>query len=267
MATGRLAEKSCAVTGGARGGARGIGRGIAMRLAAEGAQVAVADLDFDGAQQVVGEIKAAGGDALACRCDVSDRASVRAAIKAIVDAHGSLDVIFNNAGVAEVRPFMEVKEEHWNWVMKINGLGVLICMQEAARQMIAQGRGGKIINMSSIAGRQGNTIQPHYCASKFSVVALTQAGARAFAEYGITANAICPGIVETDLWDGMDDGFIEFGIAERRGEAMERFAGGIPLGRTSTPDDLAGPAAFLASGDADYITGQCLVVDGGIVMQ
>ncbi len=262
MATGRLEGKSCAVTG----AARGIGKAIAVRLAAEGARVAVVDLDFDGARQVVDEIGGAGGEALACQCDVSDRAGVRATIEAIVEAHRSLDVIFNNAGIAEIRPFMEVEEEHWDRLMKVNGLGVLICMQEAGRRMIVQGQGGKIINTASIAGKEGYDIQPHYSATKFSVIALTQAGARAFAKHGITVNAICPGIVRTDLWDGLDEGFMEFGIAERPGQGMEQFAERILLGRTATPEDMAGPAAFLASDDSDYITGQSLMVDGGMVL-
>jgi len=175
-------------------------------------------------------------------------------------------VIFNNAGIAEIRPFMEVEEEHWNRLMTVNGLGVLICMQEAARLMIEQGH-GKMINTASIAGKEGYDIQPHYSATKFSVVALTQAGARAFGPHGITVNAICPGIVETELWEGLDDDFMRFGITERPGEGMERFSERILLGRTATPEDMAGPAAFLASSDSDYITGQSLMVDGGMVLQ
>ncbi len=262
MVNGRLQGKSCVVTG----AARGIGKAIAVRLASEGARVAVVDLDIDGAQHVAEEINTSGGEALALQCDVSDRAGVQATIRVVVEAHGSLDVIFNNAGLAEIRPFMEVQEAHWDRLMKVNGLGVLICMQEAGRQMIAQGRGGKIINTASIAGREGYDIQPHYSATKFSVVALTQAGARAFAQHGVTVNAICPGIVRTDLWDGLDEGFIEFGIADRPGQGMEQFAERILLDRTAVPEDIAGPAAFLASGDSDYITGQSIVVDGGMVL-
>ena len=150
--------------------------------------------------------------------------------------------------------------------MRVNGLGVLICMQEAARQMMAQGEGGKIINTSSIAGREGYDIQPHYSASKFAVIALTQAGARAFAEHGITVNAFCPGVVRTELWEQLDREFMAQGLFENPGDAMAEFAKRILLGRTSTPDDIVGLASFLASDDSDYITGQSIMVDGGMVL-
>ncbi len=263
MTAGRLMGRSCVVTG----AASGIGRAIAVRLAADGARVAVVDLDDEGAWRVAAQIIADGGEAEAYECNVSDRAAVRTTLEAIVDGSGGLDVIFNNAGIAEIRPFMEVEEEHWDRLMQVNGLGVLICMQEAGRIMIEQGRGGKMINTASIAGKEGYEIQPHYSATKFSVVALTQAGARAFATHGITVNAICPGIVVTELWDGLEEDFMRFGITERPGEGMERFSERILLGRTASPEDIAGPAAFLASTDSDYITGQSLMVDGGMVLQ
>ena len=263
MAAERLAGKSCVVTG----AASGIGRAIAVRLASDGAQVAVVDLDYEGALQVNAQVSADGGQAESYQCDVSNRSAVRSTLEAVVQATGALDVIFNNAGIAEIRPFMEVGEEHWERLMQVNGLGVLICMQEAGRLMIEQGRGGKMINTASIAGKEGYDIQPHYSATKFSVVALTQAGARAFAKHGITVNAICPGIVVTELWDGLDEDFMQFGITDRPGEGMERFSERILLGRTATPEDIAGPAAFLASADSDYITGQSLMVDGGMVLR
>lgn len=263
MTSERLAGRSCVVTG----AARGIGRAIAVRLASDGARVAVVDLDYEGALEVAAQITAEGGQTEAYECDVSNRTIVRSTLETIVATTGGLDAMFNNAGIAEIRPFMEVEEEHWDRLMRVNGLGVLICMQEAGRVMIEQGRGGKIINTASIAGKEGYEIQPHYSATKFSVVALTQAGARAFAEHGITVNAICPGIVVTELWDGLDEDFMRFGITERPGEGMERFSEQILLGRTASPEDIAGPAAFLASADSDYITGQSLMVDGGMVLQ
>lgn len=262
MANQRLTDKSCIVSG----AARGIGTAIAKRLAAEGASVGVADIDIDGAQHVADEITGQGGKALACRCDVSARDDVKSMIHQVVDTFGSLDVIFNNAAVAEIRLFMDVEEEHWNRIMKVNGLGVLICMQEAARQMIEQGHGGKIINTASIAGKEGYDLQPHYCASKFAVVALTQAGARAFGQHKITVNAFCPGVVRTELWKQLDQEFIELGISERPGQAMDDFASRALLGRSSTTDDIVGLAAFLASSDSDYITGQSIMVDGGMVL-
>ena len=198
--------------------------------------------------------------------DVADRARVKEMIERTVEAFGRLDVIFNNAAVAGIKPFMDLTEDDWEGLMRVNALGVLICMQEAARRMMAQGEGGKIVNTASIAGKEGYDIQPHYCASKFSVVALTQAGARAFGKHGITVNAFCPGVVETELWEQLDREFIDQGLFEEPGDAMKTFASRILLERTSTPADIAGLAAFLASDDAGYITGQSIMVDGGMVL-
>ncbi len=262
MASRRLDGKTCVVSG----AARGIGKDIAVRLAEEGAQVGVADLDLEGAQKTADEIKGQGGKALACQCDVSSRADVKRMIKVVVDEFGALNVIFNNAALAEIRLFMDVREEHWERIMKVNALGVLIAMQEAAQQMIDQGKGGKIINTASIAGKEGSDLQPHYCASKFSVVALTQAGARALGKYGITCNAFCPGVVKTELWEQLDNEYMQLGLTEKPGEAMEGFASRTLLGRPSTPQDIVGLAAFLASDDSNYITGQSIMVDGGLVL-
>ena len=259
----RLEGKSCIVTG----AGRGIGRGIAIRLAEEGASVCVADIDDAAARAVAAEIEGQGGTALASCVDVAERPSVKEMVGSVVEAFGRLDVIFNNAALAGIKPFMDLTEGEWERLMRVNGLGVLICMQEAARQMMAQGEGGKIINTSSIAGREGYHIQPHYSASKFAVIALTQAGARAFAAHGITVNAFCPGVVRTELWEQLDEEFMAQGLFEKPGDAMAEFARRILLGRTSTPDDIVGLAAFLASDDSDYITGQSIMVDGGMVMR
>ena len=262
MAEGFVQDKVILVTG----AGRGIGRAIAGRLAEEGAGVGIADIDEAAAQAAAKDIAGAGGQALGLACDVADRDSVRTTIQAMVDQMGRLDVIFNNAAVAEIRPFMQVREQDWQRLMNVNGLGVLICMQEAARQMISQGNGGRIINTSSIAGREGYDLQPHYSASKFAVIALTQAGARAFAEHGITVNAFGPGVVHTELWEQLDKEFMEQGLSTEPGEAMAGFASRALLGRHSTPQDLVGVAGFLASDDANYITGQTIMVDGGMVM-
>jgi meso-butanediol dehydrogenase/(S,S)-butanediol dehydrogenase/diacetyl reductase len=259
---GRLERTSCIVTG----AGRGVGRGIALRLAQEGASVCVADIDAESAQRVASQIESDGGSALACLCDVADRESVKRMIDETVRAFGRLDVIFNNAGISEVKLFLDIQEQDWHKIMNVNGLGVLLCMQEAARVMIAQGDGGKIINTASIAGKQGYPGNPHYCASKFAVVALTQAGARTFGKHGITVNSFCPGVVDTELWEQLDAEFLALGETQRPGQAMEEFAAGILLGRVSTPDDIVGLAAFLASHDSDYITGQSIHVDGGMVL-
>lgn len=244
------------------GAARGIGAAMAAGLAAGGASVAIADLRAEDAEATAREI---GGGAIGFAADVRERASMRRAIGATVERFGGLDAIFNNAGVAQVKPFLDITEEDWRTVMDVNGLGVLIGMQEAIRVFQAQGRGGKIVNTASIAGKQGYEPLAHYSASKFAVVALTQAAARAFGRNGITANAICPGVVATPMWKLIDAGFQEHGLSKGPEDAFNEFAAGAVLGRASQPDDLAGVARFLASAESDFMTGQTLVVDGGMV--
>ncbi len=258
----RLAQQSIIVTG----AGRGIGASIARGLAAQGARLTIADIDADGAQAVARALREQGGEAIAVPVDVSQRASVKAMVEATVAKFGRLDGIFNNAGIAQTRAFLSITEDDWHRVMDINALGVLIGMQEAAKQMIAQGGGGKIVNTASIAGKQGYAPLAHYCASKFSVVALTQAGARAFGEHQIKVNAICPGVVATDMWKLIDQGFRSEGMTTHENEAFDKFSADILLGRPSTADDLVGVACFLASPDSDYMTGQSLVVDGGMVL-
>jgi meso-butanediol dehydrogenase / (S,S)-butanediol dehydrogenase / diacetyl reductase len=258
---GKLDGRACMITG----AARGIGRGIALRLAREGAGVCVADLNGEGAEAVAEEIRAAGGRAFGTGCDVGQRDSVSAAIEATIAELGRLDVLFNNAGISKTQHFLEITEEDWERIMRVNALGVLFGMQEAARRMKEQG-GGKIVNTASIAGKEGFPLFPAYCASKFAVVSLTQSGARDLAGDGITVNAFCPGVVETELWEQLDDEFIELGETERPGQSLEEFSEGILVGRLSTPEDIAGLAVFLASEDSDYITGQAINVDGGMLV-
>ncbi|UGS38983.1 glucose 1-dehydrogenase [Capillimicrobium parvum] len=256
-----LDGRVCVVTG----AGRGIGRRIAERLAEAGSAVAIADIDGASAEAVAAAISAPGKPALGVGCDVSDRASVRDAIARTIDAFGRLDVMFNNAGISQTKGFLDVTEDEWERIMRVNGLGVLLGMQEAARQMISQGDGGRIINTASIAGKEGYPLFAAYCASKFAVVALTQAGARSLAGNRITVNAMCPGVVTTELWQQLDAEFMELGETERPGQALEEFGAGILAGRLSTPDDVAGLAVFLASDAASYITGQAINVDGGMV--
>lgn len=245
------------------GAGRGIGAAIAKDVARKGARVMVADLNAAAAKGVADEI---GEAAASCTVDVADRASTQKMIEAAAQAFGGLDVIFNNAGVSQTCPFMEVTEGDFDRIMAINARGVLIGTQEAARLMIRQGTGGKIINTASIAGKQGYPLFAHYCASKFAVVALTQAAARDLAKHGITVNCFGPGVVRTELWEQLDREFIERGVTAKPDEAIDGFSEGILLGRYSTPKDIVGVTSFLASPASDYITGQTVMVDGGMVL-
>jgi len=258
----RLAGRVAIVTG----GAQGIGEGIVRRLAAEGARVAVADMNAAKAATVAESLRAAGHEAISVAVDVAERAQVKAMIAETVAAFGGIDILFNNAGFNKPLPFFDAGEDNFNAIMRVNALGVLIGMQEAGRQMIAQGRGGKIINTASIAGRQGYPEFAPYCASKAAVISLTQAGARELAKHRITVNAFAPGVVVTPLWDGLEQDMLDKGVIQRKGEFIESFSAGILIGHPSKPDDLAGMAAFLASSDADCITGQVIMADGGMVL-
>jgi meso-butanediol dehydrogenase / (S,S)-butanediol dehydrogenase / diacetyl reductase len=258
--TGLVEGKSIIVTGG------GIGEGIVRDLAAEGGRVTVADLNLAAAERVAAAIRKDGGQAIAVQVDVVDRASVQAMIKAAVAAFGRLDVMFNNAGVSKAGLFLEATEADWARIMGINGLGVLIGMQEAAKQMIAQNNGGKIINTASIAGKVGEQIATVYCASKACVISLSQAGAEALGKYNITVNCFSPGFVKTPLWDGLDKDLISAGYRDEPNAVDELAKTRAILGRVSTPRDLVGATTFLASEKSNYITGQNLMVDGGARM-
>jgi len=255
-------DRSIIVTG----SGRGIGRSIAEGLAQAGARVVIADIDAATAEATAAEIRATGAKAIGLAVDVADRASVRELIARTVTENGRLDAIFNNAGIAQVKPFNDITEDDWHRVMDVNAMGVLIGIQEASKQFIAQGGGGKIVNTASIAGKQGYEPLAHYSASKFAVVALTQAAARAFGKHRICVNAICPGVVATDMWKLIDKGFKDEGLTSRDNEAFEGFSADILLGRSSQPGDLVGVSIFLASAGSDYMTGQSLVVDGGMVL-
>ncbi len=188
-----------------------------------------------------------------------------AAFDAFVEQAGGLDVLFNNAGYNKALHFMDVTEDNWHAIMDVNALGTLIGIQEGARRMIPQ-QSGKIVNTSSIAGRQGYPSFAPYCASKFAVNALTQAAARALAEHNITCNAFAPGVVDTPLWTQLDSDLVSIGDAERPGQAMADFAAGILRGRPATPEDVVGTVLYLASSDSDYLTGQVVMIDGGMVL-
>jgi meso-butanediol dehydrogenase / (S,S)-butanediol dehydrogenase / diacetyl reductase len=259
--SGRVAGRRIVVTG----AGSGIGHAFVRRFAAEGAVVGVLDVDPTSARSVAEEVSVEGGAAIALTADVRDRTAVARALDTFVDAAGGLDVMFNNAGFNRPMRFMDVTEENWHAVMDVNALGTLIGVQEAARRMIPQGT-GKIVNTSSIAGRQGYPSFTPYSASKFAVNAITQAAARALAEHGITCNAFAPGVVATPLWTQLDKDLVEIGDADHEGQAMADFSAGILRGRPATPEDLVGTALYLASSDSDYLTGQVVMVDGGMVL-
>ena len=251
------------------GAARGIGRDIALRLARDGAAVALVDTRADGIERVAGEISEIGSKTTTFVADVSDRAQVFAAVDHAAAALGGFDIMVNNAGIALVGPVGEVTPEEANRVWSINVNGVLWGIQAAVAKFKEldnqhQGKISKIINASSIAGHDGFGMLGVYSASKFAVRALTQAAAKEHAADGITVNAYCPGVVGTDMWVEIDKRFAELtGAAE--GETYDKFVGGIALGRAETPEDVAGFVSYLAGTDADYMTGQAGLIDGGLV--
>jgi meso-butanediol dehydrogenase/(S,S)-butanediol dehydrogenase/diacetyl reductase len=250
------------------GAASGIGRAIAAGLAADGFAVVIADLDEAKGREAAKEVGASNqGKAIFQRVDVTDRASVKAAIGACQRQFGAIKVMVNNAGFNKPEPFLEATEATWRKIMDVNALGVLIGIQEAGKAMIAAGTKGKIINTASIAGRAGYPDFAPYCASKFAVVALTQAGARAFASKGITVNAFAPGVVDTPLWTQLDKDLMAMGASSAPGEAMQSFSSSILLGRVAQPNDVVGTVRFLASPASDYMTGQVLMIDGGMILQ
>lgn len=250
------------------GAASGIGEAIAEGLAADGFSVVVADQNRAGGEKVAAVINAKGqGKAIFQPTDVTQRASVKAAVDACRSNFGSIKLMINNAGFNKPEPFLEATEETWNKIMNVNALGVMIGIQEAAKAMIADGTKGKIINTASIAGRTGYPDFAPYCASKFAVVSLTHAGARALAKNGITVNAFAPGVVATPLWNQLDKDLMAMGASKAPGEAMEAFSAGILLGRPAQPNDIVGTVRFLASPASDYMTGQVLLIDGGMILQ
>jgi meso-butanediol dehydrogenase / (S,S)-butanediol dehydrogenase / diacetyl reductase len=252
------------------GSGRGIGRAIALRYACEGATVVGVDLADEGVLAVAGEIRKSGGKADAFRADLREPEQSVAMVARVVERFGRLDVLVNNAGVVRVRPLLELTPEDWDFVNDVNARGLFFALQAGARQMLGQtpaGGGrprGKIINVASIAGRNGRPMFAAYAASKAAAISITQSAAMALAPH-VTVNAICPGVVATDMWRQIDR---EWSEADRRpaGSAWQDRIRGIPLGRPQTPEDLTGMAAFLASADSDYITGQSYHVDGGLVM-
>ena len=260
--TGRVAGRVVVVTG----GAGGIGGAACAAIAAEGGKVVVADLDPDRARAVAEAIVADGGEATSVDVDVTDRARVRRMIQTAVDTFGELNVIFNNAGMNRPRGFLDVTEENFEQIVRVNTWGVIVCTQEAAKQMIAQGGGGKIINTGSIASRQGFWDFVPYCVAKFGVLAVTQATARGLVEHGITVNAFAPGVVDTPMWVGLNEDIRAIHEQSEEDDPMREFATGTLVGRPAAPEEIAPFLVYLASSESDYMTGQMYMVDGGQVL-
>lgn len=251
----RLEGKSALITG----AARGIGAAFAKAYVAEGATVAIGDINFERAEETAAAI---GPEAYAVRLDVTDQASIDEAFAAVVKRAGGLDILINNAALFDLAPIVDITRESYERLFNINVGGTLFCMQAAARQMIAQGRGGRIINMASQAGRRGEALVAVYCATKAAVISLTQSAAMNLIEHRINVNAIAPGVVDGEHWDGVDALFAKY---ENRplGEKRRIVGESVPYGRMGTAEDLTGMAVFLASKEADYILAQTYNVDGG----
>jgi D-sorbitol dehydrogenase (acceptor) len=251
----RLNGKSAIITG----AARGIGKAFAKAYVKEGATVAIADVNFEGAEQTASEI---GADAYAIRLDVTDQSSIDAAVKAVEEHSGSIDILINNAALFDLAPICKITRESYNRLFSINVAGTLFMLQAVAKSMIAGKKGGKIINMASQAGRRGEPLVAVYCATKAAVISMTQSAGLDLIQHGINVNAIAPGVVDGEHWDGVDALFSKY---ENRplGEKKRLVGDAVPFGRMGTAEDLTGMAVFLASSEADYIVAQTYNVDGG----
>jgi D-sorbitol dehydrogenase (acceptor) len=252
---GRLDGKTAIITG----SARGIGRAIAEGYAREGARVCIADLNGAECAAVAAEI---GHGAFGQALDVTKPDSIAAAVAAVEAQAGGIDILVNNAAIFDLAPVEEVTEASYDRIFAVNVKGLFFTLQAVARSMIARGRGGKIINMASQAGRRGEPLVSVYCASKAAVISLTQSAGLGLIRHGINVNGISPGVVDTPMWDEVDALFARYeGLP--KGEKKRRVGEGVPFGRMGRPEDHVGCAVFLASGESDYVVAQTYNVDGG----
>jgi D-sorbitol dehydrogenase (acceptor) len=251
----RLKGKSALITG----AARGIGRHFAEAYASEGARVALCDIDVERARHAAAEI---GEAAIAVEMDVTSQTSIDVAVHQVTNIFGGIDILVNNAALFTAAPITDITRDDYARVFDINVSGTLFVMQAVARDMIARKSGGKIINMASQAGRRGEPLVAVYCATKAAVISITQSAGLNLIEHGINVNAIAPGVVDGEHWDGVDAFFAEL---ERKnpGQKKQEVGAAVPFGRMGKAEDLAGMAIFLASKEADYIVAQTYNVDGG----
>ncbi|WP_378945371.1 L-iditol 2-dehydrogenase [Mesorhizobium sp. ANAO-SY3R2] len=253
--SGRLEGKSALITG----AARGIGRAFAAAYVREGATVAIGDINLAAAEQTASEI---GAGAYAVSLDVTDQTSIEAAVLAVEARAGGIDILVNNAALLDLAPIVEISRSSFDRLFAVNVAGTLFALQAVAKSMIARGKGGRIINMASQAGRRGEPLVAVYCATKAAVISLTQSAGLDLIKHRINVNAIAPGVVEGEHWDQVDALFARY---ENRplGEKKRIVGESVPYGRMGRPEDLTGMAVFLASDEAEYIVAQTYNVDGG----
>ena len=251
----RLEGKAALITG----AARGIGLAFAQAFVREGARVAIADIDIERARASAAEI---GDAAIAVKLDVTDQNSIDRAVAETISAFEKIDILINNAAIFSAAPIAEIDRQDYQRVFDINVSGTLFTLQAVARHMIERGEGGKIINMASQAGRRGEALVAVYCATKAAVISLTQSAGLNLIEHGINVNAIAPGVVDGEHWDGVDAFFAKYENKEP-GQKKREVGEAVPYGRMGRAEDLTGVAIFLASDEADYVVSQCYNVDGG----
>jgi NAD(P)-dependent dehydrogenase (short-subunit alcohol dehydrogenase family) len=241
------------------GAARGIGKSFAAAFTKEGCRVVIADLNIDQAKSTAQEI---GPNALALEMDVTKQESIDQAVNTAVDQLGGIDILINNAAIFTAAPITEIQREDYQRVFDINVSGTLFTLQAVAKKMIERGKGGKIINMASQAGRRGESLVAVYCATKAAVISLTQSAGLNLIKHKINVNAISPGVVDGEHWDGVDAFFAKY-EEKPLGQKKKEVGEGVPYGRMGLPGDLVGMAMFLASEESNYVVAQTYNVDGG----